>query len=215
MKKIDLIKATCYHEAGHAIVYHMLGIPIERIEAQYGNGLVMAKFVRPSYSLNKATKETLFKQLEAYGLVCLSGYCAEMKFQGKRLRGIMVINNGSPGNDNDLDCLLKEINIAEQTLNTNGKGSVADFYFAQLQQRTRRLIGTQKVWKSISELAEMLYSSEDRILLGEESHQLIDKYLKFGSHKLSKSIISYQDWLIELLTEPNIKMQLENINQAK
>lgn len=176
-------KTASIHEAGHAIIYHIYGYNIDSITiSENGSGMVNALSYKPTSNLTNPNMEILSKKLEIYGMICLSGYCAELKFKKIRLNGLMHIIGSNEYNQigNDIDSFRNEMHKANEIL---GKVYFDDLFFSLIQTQTRKLIGNKKIWEAILNLSEELINMETNILEGKKVHEILSKYLKHGIRK--------------------------------
>jgi hypothetical protein len=160
------------HEAGHALIYHLLGNSIDFIEvSDSGSGFVSCVIKTPSI---KSTNS-----LEKYGMVCLSGYLAEAKFTRRRITGNITVvgtNGTKPSEDN-------EINIFRQMIdkyysNRNSK-FINELYFNMVQQTTQRILSKPPNWSGILKLAAEL--EERYFIRGGEVHEILERFVRFAS----------------------------------
>ncbi|MBP2284766.1 hypothetical protein H4V97_003084 [Flavobacterium sp. CG_23.5] len=142
-------KIASIHEAGHAIIYHIYGYNIDLISlTDDGSRMVNALSYKPTTDMINSDLNILWNKMDIYGMICLSGYCAELKFKNKRLNGLMTISN--PNKDlyleNDIDSLRNEMKKGNEIL---GKEHFNDLYFYFNQTDTRKFIGKKNIWNAI------------------------------------------------------------------
>lgn len=179
----DEKKIASIHEAGHAIIYHMYGYKINSITlTDDGSGRLNAYSFKPTHEMRNSDSDTLYNRMEIYGMICLSGYCAELKFKNKRLNGLMTIINPNKESypENDIDSLRNEMNKANEIL---GKKYYDDFFFSLIQTKTRKFMGKKNIWNAILHLSEELMSSENYYFEGKKVHEILNKYVKHGAKK--------------------------------
>ena len=170
------LKIASIHESGHALVYHLLGETIDFIEIlKDGGGFVKCNTYKPTYGTLESG--ALSKRMERYGMICLSGYCAELKHSNKRLKGILAINDGSL--DNDIDTFRKEMLNGNKILD---KIHFDDLFFYLTQTSTRKLIGRKKNWNAILELSQELMEAENNFMPGVRVHEILNSYVQHGSY---------------------------------
>ncbi|WP_367752411.1 hypothetical protein [Flavobacterium sp. WC2430] len=176
-------KIASIHEAGHAIIYHIYGYNIDSITlTDDGSGMVNALSYKPTTDMINSDLNILFNKMDIYGMICLSGYCAELKFKNKRLNGLMTISN--PNKDlyleNDIDSLRNEMKKGNEIL---GDEYFDNSYFYFIQTDTRKFIGKKKIWDAIINLSEELMSSETSYFEGKRVHEILNKHVKHGAKK--------------------------------
>lgn len=189
----DLRMRTCYHEAGHAVMYHQWGYIPESIEvSDVGEGIVYCKMTLPtaylsaeSYISNpEGTRQKINEEMEKYSMICLSGYCAELKYLKVSLGDKLLAVEGE-NEDTDTGRLRQQMKKADEII---GKGFLGGFLFYLYQTTTRRIVGRPAFWSAVTELAEKLYKSKTNSLSGKAAIQIIDKHLPFG--RLAKKYYS-------------------------
>jgi hypothetical protein len=176
-------KIASIHEAGHAIIYHLYGYKINSITlSDDGSGRLNAYSLKPTHEMINSDFDTLTYRLEIYGMICLSGYCAELKFKNKRLNGLMTISNPDKESytENDIDSLRNEMNKANKIF---GKKYYDDFFFNLIQSKTRKFITKKNIWNAILHLSEELMSSETSYFEGKKIHDILNKYVRHGAKK--------------------------------
>ncbi|SDG82406.1 hypothetical protein SAMN04488062_102273 [Flavobacterium omnivorum] len=109
---IEEKKIASGHEAGPATSITL---------SDDGSGMLNAYSFKPTHEMINSDFDTLTNRLEIFGVICLSGYCAELKFKNKRLNGLMTISNPNKESytENDIDSLKNEINKANKILKKN------------------------------------------------------------------------------------------------
>jgi hypothetical protein len=180
---IDEKKIASIHEAGHAIIYHIYGYKINSITlTDDGSGRLNAYSFKPTHEMRNSDSDTLNNRLEIYGMICLSGYCAELKFKNKRLNGLMTISNPDKESypENDIDSLRNEMNKANEIL---GEEHFNDLYFYFIQTDTRKFIGKKKIWDAIINLSEELMKAKTCYFEGKKVHEILNKYVRHGAKK--------------------------------
>ena len=181
--EISSRKIASIHEAGHAIVYHMYGHNISAIKIDSdGNGIVSCIIHTPTSGIYDFEGSAIYRRLEIFGMICLSGYCAELKFQNIRIGGILTIKDSDskvPQN-NDIAALRKEMEKINEIKQDN---ICNDMYFYLIQEDTKKLIRKRNIWNGIINLSEEIMNSENNYLEGEKVHEILNKYVKHGSKK--------------------------------
>ena len=180
--EIPLKKIASIHEAGHAVIYHMFGHCISSIEIdENGSGIVNCSVHAPNSRIYGGTDyASIYKRLDAYGVLCLSGYCAELKYQKKPIRGrIMILNeNGSLDNDvSELESVISKLN------NKPNNDFGTDLHFYLIQNQTKELIRKPKVWNAILNLSDELMKEENNSMDGDKAHKILNQFVKFGLMK--------------------------------
>jgi len=185
--EIPLKKIASIHEAGHAVIYHMYGHNISSIEIDdYGSGIVNCS-VHVPYSGIYNDNASIYQRLDIYGVLCLSGYCAELKFQKIPIRGRIKIINDNKSLENDISKLESVINEINNKPN-NDFGTYLHFYL--IQNQTKELIRKPKVWNAILSLSDELMKEEKNSMDGEKAHKILNQHVKFGVKK-SEHFLSY------------------------
>jgi hypothetical protein len=181
--KISLRKIASIHEAGHAIVYHMYGHNISSIKIDSdGNGFISCVIHTPTSGIYDFEGSDVYKRLEIYGMICLSGFCAEFKFQNIRIGGMFTIKNSDSkvSQNNDVADLRKEMEKINEIKHEN---ICNDMYFYLIQEDTKKLIRKRNIWNGIINLSEEMMNSKNNYLEGEKVHEILNKYVKHGSKK--------------------------------
>lgn len=173
----DLPMITAVHEAGHAVLYHLLGYRIESVFINStGDGKICCPVITPSGVYTFINDANIKKELMNYGMICLSGYLAEFKYQKRRIKGVLV---PCPENENknDVTRFYDEMSICQ---NLSGeKFSVGMFcYFVQAELRS--LFRKKKIWLSVLALAETICSESGKQLNGDEVHAILEEKIPFA-----------------------------------
>ena len=184
-KETDLRMRVCFHEAGHAVMYHQWGYVPEHIEvSNKGDGIVKCEMTLPTafissqtYITNpEETSQRIREDMEKYAMICLSGYSSELKYLKVRLGDRLLAVEGE-NQDTDTGRLRQQMKRADEIM---GSELYGDFHFYLYQSTTRRIVGRPRFWTAISELAEKLYNSKKNRLSGNAATRIIDKHLPFG-----------------------------------
>lgn len=155
------LRATAYHEAGHAVAAHVQGIKIRKatIKAE-GDTLGGVEVVQ----LSQATVAALERgrvtpaqraRIEADVIIDVAGAVAEHRHRGRYSR---------VGSTMDRD------NVANKLLRLSNDAKEAYLYAAWLQQRTLNLI--EYYWWAVEAVAQALLANET--LTSERIAQVID-----------------------------------------
>lgn len=184
---VSLKKIASIHEAGHAVIYHLYGHTISSIEiADNGSGIVNCCVHVPNSGIYN-DDDSIYRRLDLYGILCLSGYCAELKFQKIPIRGRIRIVEDEVIFENDISTLER---LITEIFNKPKNDFRSDFYFHLLQNQTKELIRKPKIWKAILCLSEELIMQENNTMDGEKAHRILNQYVKFGIKK-SEYFLSY------------------------
>lgn len=178
--EISLKKIASIHEAGHAVVYHLYGHNILSIEIDdNGSGIVNCS-VHVPYSGIYNDNTSIYQRVDIYGVLSLSGYCAELKFQKIPIRGRIRILEDDEILENDISKLERVIN----EINYKPKSDFGrDLYILLLQNQTKELIRKPKVWNAILNLSDELMKEKNNSMDGKKVHEILNQYVKFGLNK--------------------------------
>lgn len=171
------IKRAAYHEAGHALIYHILGHRIKYIYIDdSGDGFCAINYgYKPSYYIKN--KETLETEMFYWGLKNLSGYVSEFKLSDTMFdfRGFcerfQINDDVEP--QTDFEELLYE---AKNVNNTIGKECFGLEFLCSEWGATIDIIHEPNSWKAIKMLSKAIMLSEDNYLQGSDVHEILDKF---------------------------------------
>lgn len=161
------------HEAGHAIIYHLLNHRIDSINIyDNGNGIVNCRTHRPTTFIN--SPEFLDIEMYNYGLLCFSGYIAESKFSDlvldvEHLYNLKDVQEGNDFTDYKAEMELVNYSIDEEKFDFD--------YFEYIYYETNTLINNDLIWKAINKLSEELIKDEDGMLWGYKVHEILNQYI--------------------------------------
>ena len=180
--EIALKKIASIHEAGHAVIYHMYGHCISSILIDdNGSGIVNCSVHIPNSKIyGKTDNASINKRLNIYGVLCLSGYCAELKYQKIPIKGRIKILNDNESLENDiskLESVIRELN------NKPNNDFGTDLHFYLIQNQTKEFIRKPKVWEAILSLSDELMSEENNSMDGDKAHEILNQHVKFGFMK--------------------------------
>jgi hypothetical protein len=173
------IQATCFHEAGHAVMTlyagrELLGVAVSR--EQPGNGVCLRRrgqrarlhvpWAGPG-SAQAAWLESL-EAIQADIRIALAGPLAEARALGKPLRSL--------GAKSDLDTALRLTRRAEDLSSMmQSYGPVKPLsgqeMLNSLRRQTRAIVGRPLIWRMITILAQTL--EREPVLNGTRVHELI------------------------------------------
>lgn len=161
------------HEAGHAIIYHLLNHRIDSINVDdNGDGIVNCPVYRPRNLLNSL--DVLNIEMYNYGLLSFSGYIAEAKFSDWVLDIEHLYNLKDVQEDNDFTNYRDEMEFVNYSINEEK----FDFeYFENIYNETYTLISNDLIWKAINKLSEELIKDEDGVLWGYKVHEILNEYI--------------------------------------
>mgnify|MGYP003574877410 CR=1 FL=1 len=161
------------HEAGHAVIYHLLNHRIDSINIyDNGDGIVNCRIYTPKTFVN--SPEFLNIEMYNYGLLCFSGYIAESKFSDlvldiEHLYNLKDVKKGNDFTDYKDEMELVNYSIDEEKF---------DFaYFEYIYYETNTLINNDLIWKAINKLSEELIKDEDGMLWGYKVHEVLNEYI--------------------------------------
>lgn len=176
--KTNKIKLAAYHEAGHALIYHILGQKIKYIAIEEsGDGFCAIEYgYKPSHYVT-SDKSTLEKEMSYWGLKCLSGYVSEFKISDRMLNfrvyceGFQLKDDVGP--QTDFEDLLYEVKNVNNILGEEcfGLESLCSVWGA-----TINIIHEPDSWKAIKMLSTAILSSRDNYLQGSVVHGILDKF---------------------------------------
>jgi hypothetical protein len=152
-------RLAAYHEAGHAVVAHVLGCPLlyVTIGAEVDGEPVCDQETPPG--------RTKRQQDRALAAVYLSGYMAQHRHQ--------EYSGDYHAEEPDNSDLADARAIAERwTQTTAGAAS----YLATAERRAAQIVGTPEGWHAVDALAAALLTH--RTLQGAEAHSIIRKALQ-------------------------------------
>jgi hypothetical protein len=162
------------HEAGHALIYHLLGYRIDSCGVfEDGSGIIKCKVLIPN------TEDLCWNFMLNYGMICLSGYMAELKLQKRRTNGILRVKPKDGKNidyDSDMECLKR---MLESKYSFYDYDDDIDFDIYVIQMETLKIMRKKKHWNAILSLAESL--EENGFLDGETIHHILEKFVAFGT----------------------------------
>lgn len=178
---------AAYHEAGHAVMFFLLGYKVESITIdQYGNGYTKSPIQLPSAfvtPLNSSQEKIGAEAYESvlhnlrisfrkYALINYAGYCAEFKFQNKKMPwGLRAEGNS----ENDISKIVSEV---ENVNALYGKVIFPELYYYFWCKEAKYIIRRPKVWETIVELAEALLNSSNGTLKSRAIKTIFTKRLK-------------------------------------
>jgi hypothetical protein len=180
LKLTDYQKAVL-HESGHAVVYHILGRPLQEVWAkENGDG-----FCKPvdnrRIGFPSGISESLQNELTELALICFSGYVAETEYSFQSFKTENAYSMGKPlrGDypENDFGNLRSKMHFAN---NLAGDEYFDYSFFAQMHGLTVHLIKHQSVRNAVCKIAEGLFSSPDSHLTGEQVHSLCNQFITMG-----------------------------------
>lgn len=178
MNKKEIEKITAYHEAGHALICHMLGYNIKSMEIDdSGDGFVWCATFRPTAFLLDCEK--LERELFDYGLKCLSGYLTEFHYQNflvlpESLYSQYFVVQTSI---NDFGCLSAEIAEVNSMLGYEKYGYE---FVKSIIYKIWAILDKNNNWKAVSCLTRTLIK-EGGFLEGDRIHEILSQHVGFGS----------------------------------
>jgi hypothetical protein len=161
------------HEAGHAIIYHLMNCSIDSINIHdNGDGIVNCPVYTPRSFLK--SPDTLDIEMYNYGLLCFSGYIAESKFSYlvldiEHLYDLKDVQEGNDFTDYRDEMEFVNYKIDEEKFDFD--------YFENIYNETDTLINNDLIWKAINKLSEELIKDEDGMLLGYRVHEILNEYI--------------------------------------
>jgi hypothetical protein len=161
------------HEAGHAIIYHLLNHRIDSINVDdNGDGIVNCRIYTPRTFIN--SPEFLDIEMYNYGLICFSGYIAESKFSGLVLDIEHLYNLKDVQEGNDFTDYRDEMEFVNYSIDEEK----FDFdYFEYIYGQTIYLINNDLIWEAITKLSEELNKTKDGGLSGDKTHWILNEYI--------------------------------------
>ncbi len=173
----DLLKTTAFHEAGHAAIFHLLGNDIGQVYIrENGSGSVESLRIRPHQVCLLINKYDPVEVLNRYGLECLSGPVAEMKFLKRRIHGpfIPVASNSKDG---DVECFYSEMDNYATHLKIELNQHKTTW---NVQQTIIQIFKSKRIWNAVKTLANELCSQKDYQLDGDDVHYILEKNIPWG-----------------------------------
>ncbi|TXG36722.1 M41 family metallopeptidase [Seonamhaeicola maritimus] len=174
------LKNTAYHEAGHALIYYLLGRNIIFINAnEDGTGICKVNpSFKPRYYTSNSLDEHEAEMLE-WGMICLSGYASEIKMMGKKhdIRGLFedfyLEEEEEP--ESDSECLIYEMEEINKII---GKKHFDIEFIIKAWDKTNEIINKPDAWDAIIMLSNKILDSENNFLWGPEVEEIFNKYDK-------------------------------------
>lgn len=165
------INSVAIHEAGHAVIYHLLNHRIDYVEVnENGNGIVKCLIYRPHSFADCLDKLEI--EMYNYGLLSFAGYIAEYKFLNKNLDINHLYNIKDVTKDNDFLKFKSEMKKVNKIINER-KYSLK--YFKYIFNETKELINNELVWNAIIELSNELIV--DNFLDTKKVHEILSKHI--------------------------------------
>lgn len=135
-------RSTAIHEAGHAIAWLALGIPVKRVEVRRRHGAIR----KIGYS-GLCTRAEVAVEFNWTVTVCYAGPIAEARYTRKDLLAIMLC--GAPSPESDWSLISREL----KPFDAEGKA----LYHKLCEQRARRIV--KRHWAEILSLADQLVAN--------------------------------------------------------
>lgn len=174
----NYLKKTAYHEAGHALIYHLLGRKIMSIQAnEDGTGIcnVSISFKPRFYAANSI--EGHEAEMLNWGMKCLSGYAAELKMMGiehdikGQFENLHLDEEDEP--ESDSECLVDEI---REVNNIIGEEYFDIEFIINAWEKTNDILNKPDAWDAIKRIANKIMDSENNFLSGTEVVEIFKKY---------------------------------------
>lgn len=161
------LRATAYHEAGHAVVgWHYgkfireRGISCDITQPGAGSAHLKREFPLPLSELRASDRHAAEKRLQAQCHELLAGYAAEFFVMGRR--GSILIGN-------DYDRAL------EHAMNVMEWDQSRALQLLQLfELEAKRLVRRPRIWSGIELIANSLLSSENMMLNSDRASDLLE-----------------------------------------
>ena len=163
-----LLRATAFHEAGHAVVGYRFGkwirdrgISIDRDRPGDGHSHTRGGTLFPlSQAINDCHARYLRKQLRVECMEHLAGYAAEARVM--RIRGLL-------GAGEDWENSIRLVEYVEECHEDDAEIKVLEEFVPAV----RRLLRNPTIWKTVSMLAEALIARG--AISSEEAQALLEK----------------------------------------
>ncbi len=175
---------AAFHEAGHALLYYLLGYNIQSIIVDNaGSGRVNVNACTPTMQFTDETR--LANSMTKFAYKCLSGYSAEYKYRKMRITGVPLFNSKN-SNENDYNRLWIEMHNANKLINKNRYDL---FWLYLMFQDTRKIIRGKHEWRAITELSNYIIQKNDLVIDGDVVDNIFDKHVESGTllRKLSNN----------------------------
>ena len=162
-----LIRATAFHEAGHAVVAYRFGkwirdpgLSVDRERAGNGHAAIRGEFLMPLSKAPEGMVRPTLKRLRTECMEQLAGYAAEARAMGHR---------GLLGGGHDWDRAITLIRQVHECEENEAEATICLAFLPAVS----RLLRDPVVWKTASSLAKALMTRGR--LSGEEAQAMLER----------------------------------------
>lgn len=179
--KLKPIELAAFHEAGHAVVYHILGRKLIYINAKVnGEGMCLPLSDRPIY-FERGHSKLLTTEMIELGLISFAGFVAEAKTQWGFIKPEVAFKLGEPVDGifpySDYGNFRSKLEFANNLSESNYFGYS---FFEEMLAMTVKLFTARPVWMAAINLATALLESKEFSLSGDEIHSLLENEIDYG-----------------------------------
>ncbi|GEM_PF-6145623 len=180
--KLKQIELAAFHEAGHAVIYHILGRRLRYISAETnGEGMCMPMSDRPIY-FEDGYSDLLHNEMRELCLISCAGFVAEAKTKWGYVKPEIAYKLGEAVNgifpDSDYGNVRQKLEFANNL-------SKSDFFnytfFEEMHKMTVKLFEKSIVWLAAIKLGGKLLDSKDVSLTGDEVHAILEEEINWGA----------------------------------
>jgi len=176
--KLSELQKTAFHEAGHAVLYHIFGHQLDYVRAnENGEGYTKPRFSYLPTAFATTNTSCLVDKILQYGIICFGGYFAEFKAQKRNLDLFTICDiyrkTQNEYLDNDFGAIRAQMEIANDIL---GENLFDSEFFHLIGRRTQAILKKENVWKAIQSLSNAIMEAENNNLNEKEINSLLSQF---------------------------------------